>query len=227
MIDAPDRELTTGLTAFDELMGPLLPGSIYLLAGRTPLTSEVIDRLLVRAAMAGTTAYYIDGGHGADPFAMARVLRLQRTDPRRPLEKVMVARAFTAYQMDSMILPGLPALGEPPDLLVVSSMDSLLSDPEVDREEAMGMLANWFEALESTAARGSCVILAAHGGGKEGEFLTRMSEHCSSWASFKERGRGRTRLVVKGGLWKEVVPLHPLQMLMEDFPAQGAAVEAV
>jgi hypothetical protein len=220
-------ELTTGLAAFDELMGPLLPGSIYLLAGRTQLTSEVLDRFLVRAAMANLRSYLIDGGHGADPFAMARVLRRWRVDPRRPLEMVMVARAFTAYQMDSLILQGLPALGEPPGLLVVSSMDALLSDPEVDRDEAMGMLSNWLEALDRTAARGSCVILAAHGGGREGEVLTRMGEHCSSWASFRERGRGRTRIVVKGGLWTEVVPLHPLQMLMEDFTGQGAASEAV
>jgi len=221
-----DTSYRTGVTVFDDLFGPMHPGNIYLLVGRTGLNRHIADRLAVLSAHRGDTTYYIDGGHRADPFAMARVMRVQRKDPRPVLERVHIARAFTAYQMDSLIREALSELPSPPDLLIVSAIDSLFSDPEVDQEEAKGMLQNCIAALKKLAGMGTCVVLSAIGGSRESELLARISPHCSNWASFTDRFPARVRIVTRGGLWQDFTPLHPFQTMIEDFDAGAFSEEA-
>jgi hypothetical protein len=199
---------------------------MYLLVGRTGLNRHIIDRLAVLSAHRGDSTYYIDGGHRADPFAMARVLRMQRQDPRPVLEKVHIARAFTAYQMDSLIRESLSELPSPPDLLIVSAIDSLFSDPEVDIKEAKGMLANCMAALKRMTERGTCVMISAYGGSRESELLAYISPHCINWASLTDRFPTRVRIVTRGGLWQDFTPLHPFQTMLEDFDASSYTQEA-
>lgn len=216
----------TGLSAFDDLFGPMRSGDLHLVVGRTSLNRNLVDRASVLAASRGCSVYYIDGGHRADPFSMARVLRMQRRDPRSVLERIMIARAFTAYQMDSLIREKLSELNDVPDLLVISSMDSLFSDPEVDIEEAKAMVRNCMEALRGIADRGACVLISAVGGGRESDLLAFISPSCSNWASLTNRFANRVRMVTRGGEWRDFVPLHPFQTIIEDYGSQGSIEEA-
>jgi hypothetical protein len=225
MADSPKKAYRTGVSVFDDLFGPMHPGGMYLLVGRTGLNRHIIDRLAVLSASRGDATYYIDGGHRADPFSMARVLRLQRQDPRPVLERVRIARAFTAYQMDSLIREGLFDLDEPPELLIVTAMDSLLSDPEVDRNEAKAMLRNCMASLKRLAERGACVVIGAAGGSRESELLAHISPYCINWASLTDRFPSRVRIVTRGGLWQDFTPLNPFQTMLEDFGSAGTAEE--
>ncbi|MFW3146870.1 MAG: hypothetical protein ACMUIE_08685 [Thermoplasmatota archaeon] len=226
MIDSDARNYGTGFSTFDDLFGPMESGSLYMIAGRTVLNRHLIDRAAVLAAHGGGTVYYIDGGHRADPFSMARILRMHREDPRPVLERVMIARAFTAYQMDSLIRDSLHRLGSVPDLLIVSSMDSLFSDPEVDLEAARAMVRNCMKALRGIADRGACVLLSVSGGSRESELLPHMSPYCSNWASLTPRLGSRVRIVTRGGEWRDFSPLHPFQTMIEDFGSPPGAEEA-
>ncbi|MBN1390962.1 MAG: hypothetical protein JXA22_10015 [Candidatus Thermoplasmatota archaeon] len=221
-----DTSYRTGVTVFDDLFGPMHPGNIYLLVGRTGLNRHITDRLAVIGAQRGGRIYYIDGGYGADPFSMARILRMQRGDPRHVLERVMIARAFTAYQMDSLVRESLQDLPSPPDLLIVSAMDSLFSDPEVDPEEARGMLENCMSVLNENAGKGACIVISASGGSRESEVLSRISPYCSNWASLTDRFPSRVRIVTRGGLWQDFTPLHPFQTMLEDFDGSVCSEEA-
>jgi hypothetical protein len=222
-----DGMLTTGFTIFDDLFGPFTRGDIHLLVGRTDLTYTLMDRLIVNAARKGEAAYYIDGGHRADPFAMARVLRMQRTDPRGMLQRVMIARAFTAYQMDSLINGSLPELQDAPPLLMISALDRLFSDPEVEAEAAKGMIENCMETLDEMAARGSCVVIAAYGGSRGSDLMPLITPHCSNWISLRNRQRGRIRMIAKGGRWTDIAPIHPYQTMIDDFWSGPVLSEAV
>jgi len=190
-----DTSYRTGVTIFDDLFGTMHPGNIYLLVGRTGLNRHITDRLAVIGAQRGGRIYYIGGGYGADPFVMARILRMQRGGPMHVLERVMIARAFTAYQMDSLVRESLQDLPSPPELLIVSAMDSLFSDPE----EAGGMLENCMSVLNENAGKGASVVISASGGSRESEVLSRISPCCSNWASFTNRFPSRVRIVTRGG----------------------------
>ncbi len=222
-----DGMLSTGFTIFDDLFGPFTRGDIHLLVGRTDLTYSLMDRLIVNAAGKGDAAYYIDGGHRADPFAMARVLRMQRADPRGTLQRVMIARAFTAYQMDSLINGSLIELSEAPPLLMISALDRLFSDPEVETEAAKGMMKNCLETLDKMAARGSCVVIAAYGGSRGSDLMPMITPHCSNWVSLRNRQKGRIRMIAKGGRWTDISPIHPYQTMIDDFWSGKILSEAV
>ena len=219
--------IRTGFTLFDDLFGPFTSGDIHLMVGRTDLTFNLMDRLVVNAAKEGKAAYYIDGGNRADPFAMARILRMQRLDPRGTLHNIMVARAFTAYQMDALINLKLGELEEVPPLLMISSIDRLFSDPEVESEAAKGMLVNCMETLDAMAARGSCVVMAATSGDKGGDLLPVITPYCSNWISLRNRQKGRIRMITKGGRWMDLSSIHPYQTMIDDFWSLPIVTEAV
>ena len=46
---------------------------------------------------------YLCGDNRFDPFAVARFARSQRKSPEEALGRILVARAFTAYQLDELI----------------------------------------------------------------------------------------------------------------------------
>jgi hypothetical protein len=212
----------TGFTVFDDLFGPFRSGSVNLLVGRTELNFQILDRLGVLSAEKGSSVYYVDGTHRINPFSMARILRAMRIDPSIPLRRIKVARAFTAHQMDSLIRNSAPRADPPPDLLIVSAFDRLLSDEEVDPEEASGMLENCLKVLREMTDAGTCVVLASLGGGRGSDLLQVMGERSDRWASLRNRGRGRVKIINHDGRWVDFRPLPPTQTILDDFLGRGA-----
>ena len=219
--------IRTGFALFDDIFGPFTSGDIHLIVGRTELTYDLMDRLVVNTAKEGKAAYYIDGGNRADPFAMARILRMQRIDPRGALHRVMIARAFTAYQMDTLINTNLMKLEDAPALLLISSMDRLFSDPEVETDAARGMVKNCMMSLDAMAAKGCCVVIAATGGSHGSDLLPLITPYCSNWVSLSNRQKGRIRIITKGGNWMDISSIHPYQTMIDDFWPDPIPTEAV
>lgn len=212
-----DDVFRTGFFLFDEMMG-FLPGRVHLVVGRCDLGFHLLDRLVSLSAFSGRDVRYIDGAHRANPFSMASVLRSRRVDPYGPLNRVRIARAFTAHQMDSLIRTRLDG----GDLILVTAMDSLFSDPQVPDDEGKGMLDNCMEVLEEKAKGGSCVVIAAMGAGRGGELVQRMRSRVSGWVTLHDRPGNRVRVVVQGGGWRDLRMVDPFQYLLEDFAAEAA-----
>ncbi len=63
-----------------------------------PLISETAARLALRGPV-----FILDGSNSVDAFAIARSLRRKQQDFYPALERIQVARAFTCYQMASLI----------------------------------------------------------------------------------------------------------------------------
>jgi len=208
---------STGLSVFDELFGEFRPGRLHLLVGHTELNFHLLDRIGVLSAESGDNVYYVDGTHRINPFSMASILRARRIDPTPTLRRIKIARAFTAHQMDALVRGSAPEADPFPDLLLVSAMDHLLSDPEVDEEEGQGMLENCLRTVEGMARQGSCVVLAALGDGRGSDLLQRMVGNVWKWASLKRRGGGRIKIINQDGRWVDFRPLPPTQTSLDDF----------
>jgi len=212
-----DDPVRCGIRAFDSVFGGFVPGRINLLIGRCDLNFMILDRLSVAHASCGGTVYYVDGAMRCNPFSMARVLRSRRSDPSGPLSRILIARAFTAHQMDALVREALPAVRPAPSLAIVSGLDSLLSDAEVKDDEAAGMLGNCAASLEAIAALGPAVVVAATGGARGADLLRVIGPMAEKWASLKERPGKRVRIVVKEGRWTDFVPVPPFQTILDDF----------
>jgi hypothetical protein len=212
-----DETVRSGIRAFDSVFGSLRARSINLIIGRTDLNFRIVDRLAVWCAQGGDPVYYVDGAGRSNPFSMAQVLRTARRDPYSVLSRIMIARAFTAHQMDALVRESLPAVDPIPALSIVSGIDTLLSDTEVKDDEAAGMLRNCLDSLEAISRAGSSVLVVATGGSRGGEFLRIAAPRAAKWASLKERPGGRIRIVVKDGRWIDFVPIGQNQTVIDDF----------
>jgi hypothetical protein len=133
--------LTSGLSAVDSLVGGLKSDTIALLTG-SGICLEAAERYCIRAQLPGTKgglgggAYFIDGGNSFDVYMFTALARKHRLGYDSSLERQLIARAFTIYELRSLIESAQTAFtASKPKLLVVSEVFSLFT-AELDRYEA-------------------------------------------------------------------------------------------
>ena len=104
----------------------------------------------------GLSVAWIDAGNRFDAYGLGRTARDRGADPRRVLNRVRLARPFNAFQLEAMLLKGLPDAwrGEP---LVLSDPLALLYDEELPEEEARRIAPRLARALKGLPA--PCVML--------------------------------------------------------------------
>jgi len=124
----------------------------------------VLHACCAEAACRGQGAVWVDGGNALDTLALSRRCRALRCGTREALDRVNVARAFTAYQLQAIIGERLEAkvLEASPSLVLVASLDELFGDQDVDRREARHLMRASLEDLRSMAVRtGAAVLVSA------------------------------------------------------------------
>lgn len=115
-----------------------------------PLQSLVLDHLLV----SGGEALWVDSRNNATTQSLAQV-----APSRRVLQRVQVARAFTAFQHHSIIedVPG--QLTPDVSLLVAPAVDWFYAEDDLWRGEGEEMLHSALDQLETIATDASIPIL--------------------------------------------------------------------
>jgi hypothetical protein len=130
---------------------------ITLLRGPWDFLSDLTSLLCVNGTMCGT-ALYVDGGNSIDPYAISAYARRLGMDSRKTLEKILVSRAFTAYQFETIIHERLSPIVKGGELLVVSCIPDLFF--EVGRAEGGAMLSHCLDSLASiTREKGLITVL--------------------------------------------------------------------
>lgn len=195
----PDRVL-------DVFLGPFRPGTATLVDGNHPFVLEMVATLCVQAVGGlGGDVLYIDGGNSFDPYGMLLHARRLGADRDLVLDNIKVARAFTAYQMTSLLHDMLEAEmearaasvdgegdGHRPMTVVVGGIMELYLDQDVPRREARGMLDRCLGRLGDVTERWSTVTVAASYG------LARSSSSSSaSTVLSRQRLHGRFDRVVQ------------------------------
>jgi hypothetical protein len=101
-----------------------------------------------------------------DPRGISGVCRLRRLDKREVFSRMSVARAFTAYQLDSLINDGLEEMlagGEVSAVVV-----SCLLDPFLDRDmpwpESLQLVERCVKTLKGVAADGGIPVVVTNYG---------------------------------------------------------------
>jgi hypothetical protein len=124
----------------------------------------LLPRLLVLAVLElEEDVVLVDGGNVANPFSLSSVCRRLRVRPREVLPRVHVARAFTSFQMSSILEDNLPTAIEEhsPAVLAISCVDELYNDDNVDRDQATILLGRALDRVrELTESEGLVTLLA-------------------------------------------------------------------
>jgi len=153
----------------DELFPGFTPGDFAVLYG-SPAVISLTSLLCVRAQLPvqlgglGSNVVFIDGGNTFRLYKIARLAQLHQLNPRQALERIFISRAFTAYQLTSLILDKLEETVQNYNakLVVISDIAGFFLDNEVPHEEAQRIYSQIISYLSSFAKKHQIIIVATY-----------------------------------------------------------------
>lgn len=193
------RRLSLGFPTLDHVFPGFEAGDFVVLRGNA--ASYTCFVLSVRAQLAlergglGSSIVFVDGGNMFDPYLVAEIARGYGLDSRTVLEKISVSRAFTAYQLSSLILEDLDSAlkGNKAGLLIVSDIASLFLDRDVPKIEAEELFIKICVKLSQIAGTKQTIVFASYFPEKRSMrglfFETVLFDKCNVLVRVKKTGR--------------------------------------
>ena len=151
----------------DELFPGFTPGDFAVLYGSRSVIS-LTSLLCIRAQLPaqlgglGSNVVFIDGGNTFKLYKIARLAQLHHLNPRQALERIFISRAFTAYQLTSLILDKLEETVQKYNakLVVVSDIAGFFLDTDIPSEEAQKVYSQVINYLSSFAKKHQIILIA-------------------------------------------------------------------
>jgi Rad51 len=149
------RRLTFGNDKLDSILQLL--DDIIGIVGETRYTNALLTRLIVRSLlphrhgeMDAKKVMVIDADNSSNPYLCVDFGRQYRMHPRTVLNKVLVTRQFTIYQLTHAILYDLPKrihLHRPSVVVVSGLMNQFLQEPHIHINEFGNLICQIVSAL--------------------------------------------------------------------------------
>jgi Rad51 len=118
--------------------------------------------LAAQLACENKSSLYLCGDNRFDPYIVARCARSQQKNPDEVLGRILVTRAFTAYQLDELIhrleLPD--TLEDAYAVVVVSGICTTFLDEDVTHTDAARMFYRSLWRLRELSREGLALLLA-------------------------------------------------------------------
>ncbi len=221
------RRLLTGIKSMDRFLGGFAPGQVTLLRGLHHAPT-LLPRLLVLAVLdRGEDVVLVDGGNVADPFSLSAICRRLRVRPRDVLPRVHIARAFTSFQMSSILEDALPAAVEEhsPGVLAITCVDELYHDDNVGRDQATVLLGRALDRVREVTEREGLVTLLADLRLRPRKSMDRFSALLDARAheavTLERRSRRSLRLRRRDGRTAVLASPPPGQLSLDEFEVTG------
>ncbi len=156
VLDEPlsrERTLLSTVQALDDLTGGLRSSQVTLLDSDNGYVSTILHMLCIQAvSQFDEEVVWIDGGNAIDPYAISSMCKRLRLDKREVLSRVNVSRAFTAYQLVSLIDEKLEEQVERsvPSVVMISSITDMFLDKDMKWMESHQLLKRCLESISRT-----------------------------------------------------------------------------
>ena len=150
----PDIVVNSGIKEIDKLTGGFKRGEITYIDGDSSLISRIPDQICVNTYRTfHSDVIFIDAGTSVDPYRIAKYARKIEVSQREALEHVHISRAFTVYQLSTLIQDMLEQAIKryKPQTLIVGRFPIFYLDSDVESKEAQTLLrANLHKINELT-----------------------------------------------------------------------------
>ena len=161
--------LSLNMPGVDELFPGFAPGDFAVFYG-SPSVISLTSLLCIRAQLPvqlgglGSNVVFIDGGNTFRLYKIARLAQLHQLNPIEVLERIFISRAFTAYQLTSLILDKLEETikNYNAKLVVISDIAGFFSDDDIPNEEAQKVYSQIINYLSSFAKKHQIILLATY-----------------------------------------------------------------
>lgn len=153
----------------DELFPGFAPGDFAVLYG-SPSVISLTSLLCIRAQLPvqlgglGSNVVFIEGGNTFRLYKIARLAQLNQLNPQEVLKRIFISRAFTAYQLTSLILDKLEEAVKTYNakLVVISDVAGFFLDNDVANEEAQRVYNQIVSYLSSFAKKHHIIVVATY-----------------------------------------------------------------
>ncbi|MDY6966270.1 MAG: hypothetical protein SVM80_09950 [Halobacteriota archaeon] len=157
------KTLLTSWTGLDLFMGGFPASKVTLIDSESPtFINEVTSLLCVRSIEDfDGGVVYIDGGNSIDPYRIAEFSRRSGMDQQSTLSKIFLSRAFTAYQLSTIITEKLGEMIHKcnPPLLVVSRISNLFLDGALSKDEAKSVMGRCLTTIKDLTVENDMITV--------------------------------------------------------------------
>ena len=152
-----------------DLFPGFAPGDFAVVYGShsvNSLTSILCVRAQLPHQLGGLSSnvVFIDGGNTFRLYHIAHLAQIHNLDPKQTLERIHLARAFTAYQMTALVMKHLTGAIEKyhTKFVVISDIASLYMDKDVQEEEARQIFSQAVTYLQNFAREKQIILLLTY-----------------------------------------------------------------
>lgn len=153
----------------DDLFPGFIPGDFAVLYG-SPSIISLTSLLCVRAQLPtqlgglASNVVFIDGGNTFRLYNIARLAQLHQLDPREALGRIFISRAFTAYQLTSLIMEKLEETIKAYNakLVVISDIAGFFLNDDIPHEEAESVYRQIVSYLSDFAKKHRIIVIATY-----------------------------------------------------------------
>ncbi len=153
----------------NDLFPGFVPGDFAVIYG-SPSAVSLTSLLCVRAQLPiqlgglSSCVIFVDGGNTFRLYNISRLAQIHHLDSKQALEKIHLSRAFTAYQMTSLIMERLKDAVEKYNakLVVISDIAGLFLDKDIPDEEARHVFSQIVAYLQTFARQKQIILIATY-----------------------------------------------------------------
>ena len=153
----------------NQLFPGFAAGDFALLYG-SPAVQSLATLLSIRAQLPtqlgglASNVVFIDGANTFRLYQTTRLARLHQLDPEQALNRIYISRAFTAYQMTSLILQKLEDAVKTCNakLVIISDIAAMFLDKDVEEEEARRIYSQITTRLLNFAKENQAIVVATY-----------------------------------------------------------------
>jgi len=150
-IVSPDVMISSGVKEIDGFIGGFKAGNMTYVSGASRFVSRLTYRLCVTTyQMFKSDSIFIDGGTTLNPYQIARVAYEYQLLPQVVLSHVHISRAFTLYQLTTLITDYLEPMIQKkhPQTLIINALPHLFQDDDVCAHESNTLLKKTLEKVK-------------------------------------------------------------------------------
>jgi hypothetical protein len=161
--------LSLNIENIDSLFPGFMLGDFAVLHGSSAVQS-LLSGLCVRAQFPyqlkglETNVLFVDGGNSFRLYDVSAFAQSCELDPKEVLERIFVSRAFTAYQLTSLVFEQLQSAIERYEskLVILSNLAQLYLDSDVPKKEAQEVFLQLTAYLADFAKKNRVILVATH-----------------------------------------------------------------
>ena len=161
--------LSLNMRNINQLFPGFAAGDFAVLHG-SHAVSSIASLLCIRAQLPsqlgglGSNVVFIDGANTFRLYHITRLARLHKLDPKQVLDRIYISRAFTAYQMTSLILQKLEDAVKTCNakLVIVSDIAAMFLDKDVEDEEAKRIYSQVTTRLSNFARENQIIVVTTY-----------------------------------------------------------------